>query len=86
MWVGQLQQIVLALGGVYSSCVTAQLALLGQNAEQDCEIMRTLRMTVAEPVSRQAERLEAVVRRLRENEAGEWQGSASDQGGSGAVA
>ena len=48
--------------------------------------MRTLRMTVAEPVSRQAERLEAVVRRLRENEAGEWQGSASDQGGSGAVA
>jgi hypothetical protein len=60
-WVVQLQQVALALGGAYSSCVTAQLALRAQDAEQDREIMRTLMMHVAGPVSRQVETLEAVV-------------------------
>jgi hypothetical protein len=64
-WIVELQQIARALGGVYSSCVTAQLALQGQNAEQDRDIMWTLRMQVSEPVSRQLETLDVVVRELR---------------------
>ena len=57
----RLRKIAWLLKGVYSSCVTAELALQGQNAEQDFEILRALRMHVSEPVSRQAEELEAVV-------------------------
>lgn len=64
-WMLELQQIAQALGGIYSSCVTAQLALLGQNAERDRDIERALRMHVSDPVSRQIEKLDAVVRELR---------------------
>jgi len=41
-----------------------QLALNHQNAEQDRELERTLRLYVSEPVSRLAETLRAISRRL----------------------
>jgi hypothetical protein len=65
-WIQEFQQVALALRGVYASCVTVQLALYGQNAEQDRDIMRTLRMHVSEPVSRQLDRLDVVVNELKE--------------------
>jgi len=64
-WILELQQIARALRGVYSNCVTAQLALRAQNADQDREIMSTLRMQVSEPVSRQLDRLNVVVSELK---------------------
>ena len=67
-WVGmeselivRLRKIARLLMGVYSSCVTAELALRGQNAERDFEIGQALRMHVSGPVSREAEELDAVV-------------------------
>ncbi len=57
----QLRAIAQLLRAVYSACVTAELALQGQNADQDHDIARTLRMHVSEPVSRQVERLESLL-------------------------
>lgn len=57
----RLQKIARLLKGVYSSCVAAELALRGQNAERDFEILQALRMHVSGPVSRQVEELDAVV-------------------------
>jgi uncharacterized protein YdaL len=49
------------LSVIYSNCVTAQLALEGQNADRDRDILTVLRMHVAEPVSRQVEKLDLLV-------------------------
>ena len=57
----QLREMAQLLRAVYSACVTAELALQGQNADHDHDILRTLRMHVSEPVSRQVEKLETLV-------------------------
>jgi hypothetical protein len=57
----ELREIAFRLKGVYATCVTAELALQGQNAEQDHDILLALRLHVSEPVSRQVERLEALL-------------------------
>jgi hypothetical protein len=59
-----LRDIASALNTVYSTCVTAQLALKGQNADQDYDILAALRMNVTEPVSRQVERLNSIAQSL----------------------
>jgi hypothetical protein len=41
--------------------VTAELALEGQNADRDRDILIALRMQVSEPVSRQVEKLDSLV-------------------------
>jgi len=41
--------------------VTAELALQGQNADRDRDILTALRMQVSEPVSRQIEKLDLLV-------------------------
>ena len=57
----QLREVSRLLSVIYSSCVTAELALEGQNADRDRDILRALRMHVSEPVSRQVERLDLLV-------------------------
>ena len=59
--ISQLREISRVLSGIYSSCVTAELALEGQNADRDRDILTALRMQVSEPVSRQVERLDLLV-------------------------
>jgi hypothetical protein len=49
------------LGVIYSACVTAELALEGQNADRDRDILTALRMHVSGPVSRQIEKLDLLV-------------------------
>ena len=44
--------------------MTAELALAGQNADRDRDILTALRMHVSEPVSRQVERLDLLVAEL----------------------
>lgn len=56
----RLYEIARHLRLVYSTCVTAELALQGQNADQDLDIRAALRTHVAEPVSREAEKLTAL--------------------------
>ncbi|HKT74185.1 MAG TPA: hypothetical protein VJQ47_14945, partial [Steroidobacteraceae bacterium] len=56
--ISEVREIADQLKCVYATCVTAQLALQGQSAEQDHEILLALRLHVSEPVSRQVERLE----------------------------
>jgi hypothetical protein len=41
--------------------VTAELALEGQNADHDRDILAMLRMHVSEPMSRQVEKLDSLV-------------------------
>jgi hypothetical protein len=41
--------------------VTAELALQGQNADHDRDILAMLRIHVSEPVSRQVEKLDSLV-------------------------
>jgi hypothetical protein len=53
------------LEGIYSTCVTLQWALRGQNAEQDADLARCLMRHVSEPVSAQVERLQGILRRLQ---------------------
>jgi hypothetical protein len=60
----RLREVACILNVVYSTCVTVELALKGQNADQDCDILAMLRMSVAEPVSRQAERLHLIAQSL----------------------
>ena len=57
----QLREIAQRFRVVYSSCVTTQLALQAQNADQDHDILCALRTKVSEPVGRQLERLDALV-------------------------
>jgi hypothetical protein len=57
----QLRDIVLRLELIYSTCVTAQLALEGQNSEQDHDIARCLRLGVSESAATQLERIEAII-------------------------
>jgi hypothetical protein len=57
----QLRDVALRLQVVYSTCVTAQLALEGQHAERDRDIARCLRMGVSEPVTKEVERIGAII-------------------------
>ena len=57
----QLREISQRLKTVYSNCVTTQLALQAQNADHDHDILCTLRTNVSDPVSRQVERLDALL-------------------------
>lgn len=57
----QLQAIARLLRGVYSSCITAELALQAQNADRDPDIRWALRTNVSDPVSRQVDRLNALL-------------------------
>ena len=59
--ISQLREVSRLLGVIYSCCVTAELALEGQNADRDRDILTALRMHVSEPVSRQVERLDLLV-------------------------
>jgi hypothetical protein len=59
--ISQLREVSRLLSIVYSSCVTAELALEGQNADRDRDILTALRMHVSEPVSRQVEKLDLLV-------------------------
>jgi hypothetical protein len=59
--ISQLREVSRLLSVIYSSCVTAELALEGQNADRDRDILTALRMHVSEPVSRQVERLDLLV-------------------------
>ena len=59
--ISQLREVSRALSIIYSCCVTAELALEGQNADRDRDILMALRMQVSEPVSRQVERLDLLV-------------------------
>jgi hypothetical protein len=60
----QLREVSRLLSVIYSSCVTAEFALEGQNADRDRDILTALRMHVSEPVSRQVERLDLLVSEL----------------------
>jgi hypothetical protein len=68
--IAQLRETAELLRVVYSTCVTAELALQGQNADQDGDILRALRMHVSAPVSRQAERLDELLSELCGREKG----------------
>ena len=59
--ISQLREVSRLLGVIYSCCVTAELALEGQNADRDRDILTVLRMQVSEPVSRQVEKLDLLV-------------------------
>ena len=60
----ELQRVAGALKVVYSACVTTELALRGQNADMDYEISVALHHDVTDAVSREAEKLSALVSRL----------------------
>ena len=64
--ISQLREVSRLLGVIYSCCVTAELALEGQNADRDRDILMALRMQVSEPVSRQVEKLDLLVVELGE--------------------
>jgi hypothetical protein len=59
--ISQLREVSRLLNVIYSCCVTAELALEGQNADRDRDILAALRMHVSAPVSRQVERLDLLV-------------------------
>ena len=59
--ISQLREVSQLLSVSYSSCVTAQLALEGQNADRDRDILTALRMHVSEPLSRQVEKLDLLI-------------------------
>jgi hypothetical protein len=59
--ISQLREVSLLLSVIYSTCVTAELALKGQSADHDRDILAMLRTHVSEPVSRQVERLDSLV-------------------------
>jgi hypothetical protein len=63
--VGELEDMTQRLRMAYSTCVVAQLALKGQNADQDLDVLATLRQHVADPISRQCDRLSALISGLR---------------------
>jgi len=59
--IAQLRDVSRLLTVIYSTCVTAELALWGQNADRDCDILAMLRTHVSEPLSRQVEKLDSLV-------------------------
>ena len=59
--ISELREVSRLLSVIYSCCVTAELALEGQNADRDRDILTALRMHVSEPVSRQVEKLDLLV-------------------------
>lgn len=63
--VSELQEMMFVLRLAYCTCIVAELALQGQNADHDRDVVTTLRHNVSEPVSRQVERLSALTSRLR---------------------
>jgi hypothetical protein len=63
--ISELSEVSRLLTVIYSTCVTAELALRGQNADHDRDILAMLRIHVSEPVSRQVEKLESLVSGLR---------------------
>jgi hypothetical protein len=60
-----LADVARRLEVLYSTCVTVQLALKAQNAEQDADISRCLMQQVTEPLCVQAQALHAIVGRLK---------------------
>jgi hypothetical protein len=62
--IAQLREVSRLLTVIYSTCVTAELALQGQNADHDRDILAMLRIHVSEPVSRQVEKLDTLVDEL----------------------
>jgi hypothetical protein len=62
--IAQLRDVSRLLTVIYSNCVTAQLALQGQNADRDRDIHAVLRIHVSEPLSRQVEKLDLLVAEL----------------------
>ncbi|MGH8226526.1 MAG: hypothetical protein ACREU3_01265 [Steroidobacteraceae bacterium] len=62
--VNELKSVAWRLTAAYSTCITVQAALEGQMADQDGEFAGCLRSGVSDPVSRQVERLHALVSRL----------------------
>jgi hypothetical protein len=58
--ISQLREVSRRLTVIYSTCVTAELALQGQNADHDRDILAMLRIHVSEPVSRQVEKLDSL--------------------------
>jgi hypothetical protein len=63
--IAELAGMAQRLEVIYSTCVTVQRALIGQNADQDTDIARCLRLHVSEPVSAQVERLQGILGRLQ---------------------
>jgi hypothetical protein len=61
MLIPQLREIAHLLRGVYSSCITAELALQAQISDRDPDIRCALRTNVSAPVSRQVDRLDALL-------------------------
>jgi hypothetical protein len=57
----QLRDVALRLEVIYSTCVTARLALEGQHTERDRSIARCLRMGVSEPVTKEVERIGTII-------------------------
>jgi hypothetical protein len=56
--------VALRLEVLHATCVTVEMALKHQNAEQDEEIARCLMRNVTEPLHDQAEALQGIVRGL----------------------
>jgi hypothetical protein len=56
----RLHDIARLLNVVYSTCVTAELPLQGQNADQDHDILSALRISVTDPISKLAETLHSL--------------------------
>ena len=65
----ELEQMALTLGIVYSTCVVAELALQGQKADRDMDVLAALRHHVSRPVIREVERLLALAAALRRRRA-----------------
>ena len=59
--IAQLREVSRLLTVIYSTCVTAELALQRQNADLDRDILAMLRIHVSEPISRQVEKLDSLV-------------------------
>jgi hypothetical protein len=56
-----LREVSRLLTVIYSTCVTAELALQRQNADHDRDILAMLRIHVSEPIGRQVEKLDSLV-------------------------
>ncbi len=59
--VSELKMVAWRLTAAHCICVTVQAALEGQMADHDPEFAQCLRSGVSDPVSRQVERLQALV-------------------------
>jgi hypothetical protein len=57
----QLGEIALRLESAYSVCITAQVALDGQNSDRDREIAHCLRSGVSDVIATMSERLAGIV-------------------------